>query len=62
VTQDAEAEGCFRLHRLPTAAEAEEIRAMIGIRKRMDYSAEELALRQEAGRRLHVAEADEIAT
>jgi hypothetical protein len=40
VTQDGDSEGCFRLHRLPTAAEAEEIRDILGIRKRMDLSAE----------------------
>jgi hypothetical protein len=52
VTQDGNAEGVFRLHRLPTAAEAEEIRDILGIRKRMELSPEELARRQEVGRRL----------
>jgi hypothetical protein len=36
-------EGCFRLHRLPTAVEAEEIRDIVGLRKRMDLSPEALA-------------------
>ncbi|UFW85356.1 hypothetical protein BjapCC829_36450 [Bradyrhizobium barranii] len=45
VTQDGDSEGCFRLSRLPTAAEAEVIRDIIGIRKRMDLSAEAQAER-----------------
>jgi hypothetical protein len=40
VTQDGEADGCLRLSRLPTPAEAELIRDIIGLRKRMDLSAE----------------------
>jgi hypothetical protein len=40
VTQDGDSEGCFRLHRLPTPAEAEEIRDIVGIRKRVELSAE----------------------
>jgi hypothetical protein len=56
LTQEGDEEGCFRLHRLPTAAEAETIRDIIGIRKRVDYSPEELARRQEVGRLLKVAE------
>lgn len=56
LTQDGDEEGCFRLHRLPTSAETEVIRDIIGIRKRIDYSPEELARRQEAGRRLHLTE------
>jgi hypothetical protein len=45
VTQDGDEDGCFRLSRLPTAAEAEVIRDIIGIRKRMDLSAEAQAER-----------------
>ena len=56
VTQDGDVEGCFRLHRLPTAAEAEEIRDVIGFRKRVEWSPEELARRQEQTRRWNVAE------
>jgi len=52
LTQDGDEEGCFRLHRLPTTDEAEKIRDIVGIRKRVDWSPEELSRRQEAGRRL----------
>ena len=52
VSQDGDAEGALRLGRLPTAEEADEIRDILGIRKRITWSAEELARRQEAGRRL----------
>jgi hypothetical protein len=55
VTQDGDNEGCLRLHRLPTPAEAEEIRDVVGIRKRVELSADELARRQEQGRRLRVS-------
>jgi hypothetical protein len=48
LTQDGDGEGVFRLGRLPTAAEAEVIRDVIGIRKRMELTPEELARRQEA--------------
>jgi hypothetical protein len=34
LTQDGDSEGCFRLSRLPTPAEAEEVRDIVGIRKR----------------------------
>ena len=54
LVQDGDSEGVFRLHRLPTAAEAEEVRDIIGIRKRIEMTPEELARRQEAGRRLNV--------
>jgi hypothetical protein len=55
LTQDGDQEGCFRLHRLPNPAEAEVIRDIIGIRKRVELSPEELARRQEQGRRLNVS-------
>jgi hypothetical protein len=55
VTQDGDAEGCFRLSRLPSAAEAEIIREILGIRKRVEYSPEERARRQEQGKRLAVS-------
>ena len=45
VTQGGDADGCFRLSRLPTTAEAEVIRDIIGMRKRMDLSAEARANR-----------------
>ena len=43
LTLDDDQEGCFRLHRLPTAEEAEVIRDIVGIRKRRELSPEELA-------------------
>jgi hypothetical protein len=55
LTQDGDSEGCLRLHRLPTPAEAEIIREILGIRKRVEYSPEELARRQEQGKRLAVS-------
>jgi hypothetical protein len=42
VTQDCEDEGCVRLHQLPTAEQAVAIREALGIRKRMEFSAEHL--------------------
>jgi hypothetical protein len=56
VTQDGDAEGCFRLHQLPTAAEAEEIRDIVGIRKRVEWSPGELVRRQEQTRHWNVVE------
>lgn len=53
VTQDGDNEGCFRLHRLPSSDEAKVIRDILGFRKRIDFSPEELARRKELGRRLH---------
>jgi hypothetical protein len=38
VTQDGDSEGCLKLERLPTAAEAVVIRDVLGIRKRMELS------------------------
>jgi hypothetical protein len=52
LTQDGDGEGCLRLARLPTAAEAEEIRDVLGIRKRVFYSPDELERRREHGRSL----------
>jgi hypothetical protein len=52
LTQDGDAEGVFRLQRLPTASEAEEIRYVLGIWKRFEYSPVELARRQERGCRV----------
>ena len=36
LTQDGDAEGVFRLHRLSVPAEADEIRDILGLRKRVD--------------------------
>jgi hypothetical protein len=58
VTQDGDAEGCFRLSRLPTPAEAEEIRSVLGIWKKVAWSPEELARRQQWGRRLSTMSGD----
>jgi hypothetical protein len=52
VTQDGDGEGCLRLDRLLTAAEAEAIRDVLGIRKRVFYSPDELERRREHGRSL----------
>lgn len=43
LTQDGVDEGCLALDRLPTQDEAIEIRDILKIRKRADYSAEALA-------------------
>ena len=43
VSQDGDDEGTLRLDRLPTAAEAELIRDLIGIRKRRHVTAEALS-------------------
>ena len=58
VTQDGDSEGCFRLHRLPTPAEAEVIRSVLGIWKKVEWSPEELARRQQWGRRLGTMSGD----
>ena len=42
VTQDCAWEGCLRLHHLPTTERAELIRDILGIRKKMEVSAETL--------------------
>jgi hypothetical protein len=42
VTQDREDEGCLRLYTLPTPEQADEIRDLLGIRKRMEFSPDEL--------------------
>ena len=46
VTQDGDSEGVFRLDRLPTADEAVLIREVLGIRKRVELSLEELERRR----------------
>ena len=52
LTQDCDAEGCLRLRRLPTLAEATVIREVLGIRKRAELSPEELERRRTIGKRL----------
>jgi hypothetical protein len=49
VTRDGDEEGCLRLDRLPTPAEADLIREAVGIRKRLHHSPEALARMALAG-------------
>jgi hypothetical protein len=46
LTQDDDEEGALILDRLPTMAEATEIRMVLGIPKRVEYSFEALAVKQ----------------
>ena len=46
VTQDCDDEGVLRLHRLPTPHEAEAIRDILGVRKRMEFDPEQLEHRR----------------
>jgi hypothetical protein len=49
LTQDGDDEGCLHLDRLPDTEEARTIRAVLGIRKRMEYSPDDLARRKQHG-------------
>ena len=42
ITQDADDEGCLRLHTLPTTEQAAVIRDALGIRKRIELARETL--------------------
>jgi hypothetical protein len=53
VTQNGDDEGCLRLDRLPTSSEAEIIRDVLRIRKRVAFSEAELARRRQWAR-LHL--------
>src|SRR5262245_9816018 len=55
ITQDGEDEGCLQLHQLPTAEQAEVIRDVLGIRKRVELGPEELERRRALGKRLALA-------
>jgi hypothetical protein len=44
VTQDCDEEGCVRLRQLPNIVQANVIREALGIRKRREITADELAL------------------
>src|SRR5262245_6176448 len=55
VTQDGEDEGCLQLQQLPTAEQAEVIRDVLGIRKRVELGPEELERRRALGKRLALA-------
>jgi hypothetical protein len=46
VTQDGDEGGCLRLHALPTREQAKIIRHVLGIRKQMELSPEELTRRR----------------
>ena len=52
VTQDGDAEGCLRLHPLPTAEQAEIIRDVLGIRKRTEFAPGERERRRTLMKRL----------
>ena len=52
LTQDGDEEGCLRLRRLPTLAEATVIREVLGIRKRAELGPEEPERRRTLGKRL----------
>jgi hypothetical protein len=55
VTQDGDDEGCLRLHQLPTVAQATVIRDALGIRKRVEFGAEDLERRRASMKRLALA-------
>jgi len=46
VTQDGDDEGSLRLHQLPTLAEATAIREALGIRKKTEFTPNELERRR----------------
>jgi hypothetical protein len=52
VALDCEDEGCLRLQQLPTAEQASVIRDILGIRKRMEFSPEDLERRRASMTRL----------
>jgi hypothetical protein len=54
LSQDGEDEGTLRLHRLPTNAEAAVIRHVLGLRKRVEFAANELERRRASMTRLAV--------
>jgi hypothetical protein len=62
VTQDGDDEGVLRLHRLPTPQEAEAIRDILGVRKRMEFSPEDLERRRASMSRLPSAQGRANAT
>jgi hypothetical protein len=52
LTQDGDDEGCLRLHHLPTPEQAVVIRDVLGIRKRMEFSPDDLARRRASAKTL----------
>ena len=55
VTQDGDDEGCLRLHRLPTPEQAAAIRDALGIRKKVEFTPDDLARRRASMTRLSPA-------
>ena len=62
VTQDGDDEGVLRLQRLPTPHEAEAIRDILGVRKRMEFDPEQLEHRRTLMARARSAEGRANAT
>ena len=62
VVLDCEDEGTLRLHQPPTAEQAAVIRDILGIRKRMDFSPEDLERRRASMTRLASAQGSANAT
>jgi hypothetical protein len=62
MTQDGDDEGVLRLHQLPTAEQSDVIRDILGIRKRMEFSPEDLERRRASMTRLQSAEGSANAT
>jgi len=52
VTQDGDDDGCLRLYQLPTVTQATVIRDALGIRKRVEFGAEDLERRRASMKRL----------
>jgi hypothetical protein len=55
VIQDGDDEGCLRLDHLPTPAQNESIRDILGIRKRMEFAPDDLERRKTSMARLVLA-------
>jgi hypothetical protein len=55
VTQDGDEEGCLRLHQLPSPEQAAAIRDALGIRKKMEFTPDDLERRRASVTRLSPA-------
>jgi len=55
VAQDGDDEGCLRLQQLPTQQQASVIRDVLGIRKRVEFGAEDLERRRALMKRVALA-------
>jgi hypothetical protein len=62
VTQDGDDEGCLRLHQLPTPEQAAVIRHVLGIRKKMEFTPDDLERRRASMTRLSLAPGSANAT